>query len=83
MRHLSPENDGLVFVLQLPHIFALLGGTIQKLLDLIMESGQPPLVLGVGEVDIGIRAGRDDVELWVKYINPLEREKGLYTSTRL
>ena len=83
MRHLSPENDGLVFVLQLPHIFPLLRGTIQKLLDLIMVFGQPPLVLGVGEVDIGVRTGRDNVELRVKNINALEHEKGLCTSASL
>ena len=83
VRHLSPENDGLVFVLQLPHIFPLLRGTIQKLLDLVMEFGQPPLVLGVGEVDVGVRTGRDNIELWVKHINALDHEKGLGISTRL
>ena len=45
-----------------------------------MERRQPPPGLGIGEIDLAVRSGGDDVELWIEHIDavhhPVEPRQG-------
>ena len=68
----APENDRLVFVLELADRFAFVGTAEKQFLQVRVELCKPSVLLGVGEVDIRVSPRGDNVEFGVKYINALQ-----------
>ena len=68
----APENDWLVFVLELADRFAFLGTAKKQFLQVRVKVCQPSVLLGVREIDIRVSTGGHNVELGVKHINALQ-----------
>ena len=53
------------------HMFCVLNRTVKQLFDFWMKSSESILPLGEWEINSHIRSRRDNVELGIKYINPM------------
>lgn len=67
----APEDDRLVFVLELANRFAFLEKAKKQFLERRVVLGQPSVFLGVGEVDVRVSLRGDNVEFGAKHINTL------------
>lgn len=66
------EDDRLRLVLNHAEMLVVLDLAEEKLLDLRVEGGEPPLRLRVGEVDVGVCTWGNDVEFGVENVDSVD-----------